>query len=90
MRRCYITGEHSNVHVHHIFGAANKENSEKYGFLLPLRADWHDMADYGIHFSRKLDLKYKCKCQEYWLQHYGTEQEFIDTFGKWWLQEKAG
>ena len=85
--RCIITGSDKSVadiHIHHIFGGANKANSEKYHFLIPLRADWHNMADYGIHFNKELDLKYKKMCQEYWLEHYGTKEEFIAVFGKWW------
>lgn len=84
---CIITGHkkpYFDVHVHHIFGAYNKANSEKYGFMIPLTADWHDMKDYGIHFNRELDLKYKRKCQEYWLKHYGTKDEFIRIFTMWW------
>ena len=84
---CIITGsnkDNADIHVHHIFGGANKANSEKYHFLIPLRSDWHDMADYGIHFNRKLDLKYKRKCQEYWLKHIGTKEEFIAVFSMWW------
>ena len=88
LSKCVITGatkeSGADIHVHHIFGAANKANSEKYHFLIPLRADWHDMADYGIHFNRELDLKTKRYCQEYWLKHYGTKEEFIKVFGKWW------
>lgn len=88
LNKCCITGctksQGYDIHVHHIFGAANKANSEKYHFLIPLRADWHDMADYGVHFNRELDLKIKRACQEYWLKHYGTKDEFIKVFGKWW------
>lgn len=85
---CYISGSTkdsgADIHIHHIFGAANKHASEKYGFIVPLRADWHDMADYGVHFDRELDLRFRRKCQEYWLEHYGTKEEFILIFGKWW------
>lgn len=88
LKTCIITGSRKDdgfdIHVHHIFGAANKANSEKYHFLIPLRADWHDMANYGIHFNRELDLKYKRMCQDYWLEHYGTKEEFISVFGMWW------
>ncbi len=84
LTRCHITEDTRNIHIHHIFGASNKANSEKYGFIVPLRADWHDMADYGIHFDNELNLKYKRECQEYWLTHYGTKEEFIKTFFKWW------
>lgn len=87
LNKCAITGSEKpyfDVHVHHIFGGSNKANSEKYHFLIPLRADWHDMADYGIHFNKELNLKYKRKCQEYWLLNYGTKEEFIEVFGQWW------
>ena len=85
---CYISGSTKasgeDIHIHHIFGAANKKSSEKYGFILPLRADWHNMSDYGIHFDRELDVRMRRKCQDYWLKHYGTQEEFIQVFGKWW------
>ncbi len=87
LNTCYITGSRkdggADIHVHHIFGGANKANSEKYGFLVPLRADWHDMADYGIHFNKELRLKFMRLCQEYYLKHYGTKDQFIKEFGKW-------
>ena len=84
LNSCYITKDTHDVHIHHIFGASNKDNSEKYGFMLPLRADWQNMADYGIHFNKELNLKYKRLCQEYWLEHFGTKEEFINIFKKWW------
>ena len=85
---CYVTGDTkaagADIHVHHIFGAANKANSEKYGFIIPLRADWHDLASYSIHQDRIFELEIKHKCQDYWLANYGTKEEFINVFGKWW------
>lgn len=88
LTKCFITGDTkasgAAIHVHHIFSGSNKTNSEKYHFLIPLRADWHDMASYGIHFNRELELKIKRMCQDYWLIHYGTKEEFIAIFGKWW------
>ncbi len=88
LTRCFITGDTKEsgyaIHIHHVFGAANKTNSEKYHFLIPLRADWHDLASYGIHQNRELELKIKRMCQDYWLEHYGTKEEFIKVFGKWW------
>jgi hypothetical protein len=85
---CYVTGytkaSGADIHVHHVFGGANKAKSEKYGFLIGLRADWHDMADYGIHFDREFELRIKRLCQDIWLEIYGTKEEFIAEFGKWW------
>lgn len=84
---CIITGvskKYADIHVHHIFGAANKASSEKYGFIIPLRADWHDLECYSIHQDRNLELYWRRKCQQYWLDNYGTQEEFIEIFGRWW------
>lgn len=84
---CYITGDTkatAAIEIHHIFGAANKTASEKYGFIIPLRADWHTMTSYSIHQNMELNVYYKQKCQKYWLENIGTREEFIAVFGKWW------
>jgi hypothetical protein len=87
---CLITGDCKEsgaaIEIHHIFGAANnnKTNSEKYGFIMPVRADWHTLASYSLHQDMSLNVYWKRKCQDYWLEHYGTREEFINVFGKWW------
>lgn len=85
---CYISGDCKEagapIEIHHIFGAANKNASERYGFIIPLRSDWHTLASYSIHQDMKLNVYYKRKCQQYWLEHYGTKEQFIAEFGKWW------
>ena len=86
LEHCYITGS-TNVAIHHIFGAANRKISEKYGFIVPLRPDWHNMSNYGVHFNRELDLKLKCACEKWWLENGRTKEEFISIFGKWWSEE---
>jgi hypothetical protein len=85
---CLITGDCKEsgaaIEIHHIFNAANKKKSEKYGFIMPVRADWHTLASYSLHQDMSLNVYWKRKCQEYWLEHYGTREEFINVFGKWW------
>lgn len=85
---CIISGakksEYLSIEIHHIFGAANKANSEEFGFIIPLRPDWHTLETYSIHQDRNLELYWRRKCQKYWLEHYGTQEEFINVFGKWW------
>ena len=43
MEHCIITGD-GNVAIHHVFNGANRKRSKKYGFLVPLRPDWHNMT----------------------------------------------
>lgn len=85
MRRCVITGSTEQVVPHHIFGASRKALCEKYGFILPLRADWHTVSNYSIHQDRTLDLQYKIACQEYYINElHKTKEEWINEFKKWW------
>lgn len=88
MHICYITGATQNVEPHHIFGSSNKELSEKYGFLLPLRSDWHRGTTYSIHEDRSLSVTYKMRCQEYYINVLGKSwAEWQQEFGKWWCEE---
>lgn len=92
LSRCFITectegfydGRYYDIHKHHIFRAANKSHSEKYHFIIPLRDDWHNLSSYSVHKDKNLDLALKIICQEYFLEHYGTLDEFIAIFGKCW------
>lgn len=90
LSKCIITGDLAD-HVHHIFSGSRKALSEKYGFLIPLRADWHNITPYSIHMDRDLELKYKTACQDYYINVLGkSKEEWISEFGKWWVQRKAG
>ena len=46
---CIYTGSYI-VERHRIFGGSNRKKSEKYGFVVPLRPDFHPN---GVHFNRK-------------------------------------
>ena len=89
---CYITGDSGKnqkgmrvVVPHHIFGNAYKTKSEEYGFILPLRADWHTGQVYSIHEDKDLDLKFKRLCEDHYVNVLGkTKEEFIKEFGKWY------
>lgn len=86
MGHCFITRS-PYVEIHHIFGAANRQKSEKYGFVIPLRYDLHPN---GANFKRtpenlKIDGQLKKMAQEYFEEHYGTREFFIREFGKSYL-----
>lgn len=83
-KECYITGSTYNLHKYHIFeGAANRKLSERDGLWIWLRADWHNLSDYGVHFNKELDLKLKRIAQKRWQEYYHkTEEDFIKEYGK--------
>lgn len=84
-KECYITGATDNLHVHHIFyGTANRKISDREGFWVRLRADWHNMEGYGVHFNSDLDRRLKEECQRtYELTH--SREEFMQLIGRNYL-----
>lgn len=83
-KECFITQSTSNLHKHHVFeGTANRKISEEDGLWIYLRADWHNMSNYGVHFNKELDLKIKRIAQQTWQDYYHkTEEDFIRRYGK--------
>lgn len=81
MDRCYFTGT-APVERHHIWGGANRKNSEKYGFVLPLRPDLHPNGAQASKNAAEIDLKLKQMAQEYFEKNYGTREDFRRIFGK--------
>jgi len=72
------------VERHHVFGGANKKLSEKYGFIAPLRPDLHPNGAQAGANAREIDIKLKRMCQNWYLEHIGTKEDFIREFGKFW------
>jgi hypothetical protein len=84
-KECYITGQTHDLHKHHVFGGNGRRNiSEKYGLYVWLRADWHNMSNYGVHFNHELDMRLKQMAQIKFEEVY-SRKEFIQLFGKNYL-----
>ena len=85
MNHCMYTGSPV-VERHHVFGSYNKERSEKYGFIAPLRPDYHPNGSMVIEdIGKRVDIELKTKCQRYYEEHIGNRQQFIDEFGRNYL-----
>lgn len=86
-RCCYLTGyEGENLHKHHIFfGVGQREISEKMGFWVYLRHDWHE-AEYGVHGrdGHELDLQLKRECRRKFEEGHSRE-EFMALIGRNYL-----
>lgn len=80
----YLSGKPTEC-IHHVFGGNGRRSiSEKYGFIVPLTNDEHNMSNYGVHFNKELDLKLKRKCQAKFEETHSRE-EFIRLVGKNYL-----
>lgn len=84
MDHCIFTG-YAPVERHHIFGGSNRTNSEKYGFVVPLRPDLHPNGTQAGKDAKQIDTKLKTMAQEYFENHYGTREDFQRIFGKSYL-----
>lgn len=76
---CYICGQPA-TDVHHIFNAANKKKSEKYGLLMPLCFNCH----YEIHNVPGKMNSTKEFGQRIFEQYY-PELDFLEIFKKNYL-----
>lgn len=86
-KKCYITGDTNYLHKHHIFGAFNRDNSEKHGLWVWLRWDYHiaDSPHRTPHNDSEVDLMLKRTAQRKFEETH-TRQEFMLIFGRNYLE----
>lgn len=87
-RRCWFCGTTYDLHCHHIYFAANRKNSEKYGFKVFVCGHHHNLGGNGqcVHRCREMDLQLKRACQRKFEETH-TRDEFIRIIGKSYLDE---
>lgn len=83
--KCELCGSQAH-HTHHVFGASNKKNSEKYGLLARLCIYCHTGSNKAVHHCRDTDLRLKRKYQAKFEETH-TREEFISMFGRNYLEE---
>jgi len=89
MEHCIYTGS-PYVERHHVFynmGGKMKPRCEKYGFIAPLSPDLHPNGTQAGVNARKVDKDLKQRCQRYYEEHYGTRKQFMQEFGKNFLED---
>ncbi len=86
VKKCYVTGDADGVVVHHIFGGPYKAASERHGFVIGLRKDWHTVSPYSVHEDVEFSNRLKEKCQKYAENKEGMDREdFVKEFGRSYL-----
>ena len=83
-KKCYVTGRTDGLELHHIyFGDPNRKISDKNGFVIWLRPEYH-RENKGIHHNREFDLKVKRECQAKYEETHSRE-EFMALIGRNYL-----
>lgn len=85
MDHCIFTGSPV-VERHHIFGGASRKYSETFGYVVPLRPDYHPNGTQATEYAMTvIDLQLKKMAQEHFEEHHGSREEFILYFGRSYL-----
>lgn len=81
---CFISGSTVGLEKHHIYQAANRKNSAKYGLWVWLRHDWHNEPPNGAHFNKETRRMLERDGQLAFQEHY-PELNFMEIFGRNYL-----
>ena len=89
-RKCFLCGRSETSYIrlerHHIFGAANRPLSEKYGLTVMLCHNCHNEPPRGVHFNKETADYLHRYGQEKAMREQGwTIEEFRAVFGKNYL-----
>lgn len=89
-RQCFLCGANGSgdpLDRHHIFGAAYRKKSEKYGLVVDLcHHRCHIFGGYSVHKNAKIMLQLKRYGQLKAMREQGwTEDDFRREFGKSYL-----
>lgn len=84
MDHCIFTGS-DKVERHHCYGGYNRTKSEKYGYVVPLRADLHPNGAQAGENWKEIDTYLKQECQKDYEKNHGTREQFIEEFGRNYL-----
>lgn len=83
--RCYLCGKYGQTERHHIFGAANRNNSEKYGMTVYLCHDCHNEPPNGVHHNKAYRLYLQARAQIAFEKEH-SHDFFMQTFGRDYIE----
>jgi 5-methylcytosine-specific restriction endonuclease McrA len=78
---CCYCGSTYQMTKHEIYEGRNRQNSMKYGFVLPLCLRCHRNLQEDINFNKEWQIK----AQKYFEKYIGTRQDFLDIFRRNYL-----
>ncbi len=82
----YSNFRYGNLHRHEIFFGKNRQNSIKYGLVVFLTPEQHNMSEHGVHFNPEFDKVLKQLGQRAAMEYYGWSiSDFIFHFEKNYL-----
>ena len=83
LEHCYICGS-PDVEIHHIFGGANRKNSERYGLIVPLCHRHHNEPPNGVHHNA-YQMRKMHELGQRRFETVASREEFMRIFGRNYL-----
>jgi len=80
-KECFLTGRTDWLEKHHIFGGANRSNSEKYGLWVWLNHYYHNEPPDGVHFNRERRRELQAIGQRAFEERF-PDKDFKKMFGR--------
>ena len=80
---CCNCGSMNNMTKHEIFEGRNRQNSMRYGFVLPLCSRCHQMLQEDIDFNNK----WKVCSQTYFEENIGSREDFLKIFRRNYIKK---
>lgn len=84
-KKCYLCGRTSALEKHHIFGGANRKNSEKYGLWVWLDHWCHNEPPAGAHHNKEVMDFLRREGQKMFEEIHGSREDFTRAFGRNYL-----
>lgn len=83
---CFMCGRSYWLEEHHIFGAANRKHSTKYGLVVNLCHWCHNEPPDGVHHNKE-NRERLMQAGQRAFEETHTREEFMAIFGRNWLEE---
>lgn len=74
------------VEIHHIFGGANRNNSDRFGLFVPLCHRHHNEPPEGVHFDKGFRLSLQAKAQARF-ETVNSHEDFMRIFGADYIEK---
>lgn len=82
--QCFLCGKYGPLEWHHVFGGANRKNSDRFGLVVPLCHACHNEPPDGVHFNREKMDDLRARGQRTF-ETIWSHDKFIEIFGENYL-----
>lgn len=86
---CYLCGKQGYTHLHHIFDGPNRKWSTKYGLVVYLCVDCHNVPPNGVHHNIQRMRSLQAAGQKQFEKQTGSRELFMQIFGRNYIDDEG-